>query len=70
MKNIENLIILPLRTSSKRITDKNIRLVNGRPLFLYQLDIAIKLDKEKLIVVVSEDDKYFNVKRLIRLNVK
>ena len=72
MKSIENLIILPLRTNSKRIKDKNIRLINGRPLFLYQLDIAIKLDKEKLIVVVSENEKYFkyvkdqSVQKLLR----
>ncbi len=60
MKKIKNLIFIPLRSKSKRIIDKNIRQLCGKPLFYYQLKEAAKI-KNKHIVISTDSKKYFNL---------
>ena len=61
MKKIQNLFLLPLRKNSKRVKDKNIRLIGSKPLFTFQLECALSVDCEKLVVVASDSEKYLEL---------
>ena len=52
----ETLIIIPARSGSKRIKNKNIRIVNGKPLIYWSIKYAKKYAKNEDIVV-STDSK-------------
>lgn len=60
MKKIKNLIFLPARSKSKRVYDKNIRTLCGKPLLYYQLTEAIKI-KNKHVVLSTDLKKYYNL---------
>jgi len=49
------LVIIPARGGSKGIPKKNIKLLNGKPLITYTLEVAVKLF-DKSIIYVSTDD--------------
>ena len=51
-----NIAIIPARSGSKRIKNKNIKLFFGKPLLFYSIQIALK---SKLFdrVIVSTDSK-------------
>ena len=53
--------IIPLRAGSKRIPWKNIKSLNWKPLFLYTLDSALKVDKIINIVITTDDEKVINI---------
>ena len=51
-----NIAIIPARSKSKRIKNKNIKLFFGKPIIFYSIDLALKskiFDK----VIVSTDSK-------------
>ena len=48
------LTIIPAKLDSKRLTKKNIRDLNGKPLFLHSIDYAKNTIHENRIVVSSE----------------
>ena len=48
------LTIIPAKLDSKRLTKKNIRDLNGQPLFLHSIDYAKNTIHENRIVVSSE----------------
>ena len=48
------LTIIPAKLDSKRLTKKNIRDLNGQPLFLYSIDYALNTKHENRIIVSSE----------------
>lgn len=52
------IAIIPARSGSKRIPDKNIRLCNGKPLIVYSIEQA-KLSKYIDRVIVSTDSEYY-----------
>ena len=39
---MNNLAIIPARSGSKGLKDKNIKLLNGKPLMAYSIDAAKK----------------------------
>ena len=47
------LTIIPAKLDSKRLTKKNIRDLNGKPLFLHSIDYAKNTIHENRIVVSS-----------------
>jgi CMP-N,N'-diacetyllegionaminic acid synthase len=49
------LIVIPARGGSKGIPGKNIKLLNGKPLICYTIDIARELAKEEDDICVSTD---------------
>tara|TARA_B100000073_G_C23468151_1_gene466305 strand:- start:2 stop:532 length:531 start_codon:yes stop_codon:yes gene_type:complete len=51
------LTIIPAKLDSKRLTKKNIRDLNGKPLFLYTIDYAKKTKHENKILVSSESQE-------------
>ncbi len=65
MKNINSDIValIPARSGSKRIPDKNIRLLHGRPVIVYTI-IAAKQSKIFSRIIVSTDsEKYAEISR-------
>ena len=51
------LTIIPAKLDSKRLTKKNIRDLNGKPLFLYSIEYAKNTKHENRILVSSESDE-------------
>jgi CMP-N-acetylneuraminic acid synthetase len=53
------LAIIPARGGSKRLPDKNIKLLNGKPLIYYPIELAIQAEQKGLITghIVSTDDE-------------
>lgn len=59
MKKEERLLaIIPARSGSKGIKDKNIRLLNNKPLISYTIEAARKSNIFEDIVVSTDSDKY------------
>lgn len=50
------LVVIPARGGSKGIPQKNIRLINGKPLISYSIKNALELKKENDVTVVVDTD--------------
>lgn len=53
--NINTLIIIPARSGSKGLADKNIRPLAGKPLLAWTLECAMKAAIENSLTIVSTD---------------
>ena len=60
-KNKKILALVPARSGSKGIKNKNIKLINGKPLIEYTLDFVNKLNFIDLKVVSSDSDKILKI---------
>lgn len=58
---MECLIVIPARGGSKGIPYKNIKLLNGKPLICYSIDVARKFTTDDNICVTTDDDKIIKV---------
>jgi len=52
------LAIIPARSGSKGLKDKNIKNLNGKPLIAYTIEAALKSEVFEDIVVSTDSDKY------------
>ena len=52
------IALIPARSGSERIPDKNIRLLNGKPLMAYTIEQAIKSEIFEDIIVSTNSTKY------------
>ncbi len=57
----EYWVIIPARSGSKSIINKNIKLINNKPLIAYSLLAAKKNRHFKKIIFSSDSIKYFNI---------
>lgn len=55
---MKNLAIITARSGSKGVVDKNIRLLDGKPLFAYSIEAALKSEMFEEIMVSTDDEKY------------
>jgi len=55
---MKNIAIIPARSGSKGLENKNIKLLNGKPLIAYSIDAAIESNMF-LDVIVSTDNQYY-----------
>ncbi len=55
---MSNLAIITARSGSKGIRDKNIRLLNGKPLMAYTIESAIKSHWIDEVMVSTDSEKY------------
>lgn len=55
---MNNLAIIPARSGSKGLKDKNIKLLNGKPLMAYSIDAAKKSGIYSHILVSTDSEKY------------
>ena len=53
--------LIPARSGSKTIKDKNIKLLNKKPLIYYSLDVAKKCKYFKKIIFSSDSNKYLTI---------
>jgi CMP-N-acetylneuraminic acid synthetase len=56
----ETLIIIPARSGSKRIKDKNVRKINGKPLIYWTIKYAKEYTKDNEDIIVSSDSNYIH----------
>lgn len=54
---MKELIVIPARKGSKGIPGKNIKLLNGKPLILYTIELARKLFKDNQICVSTDSEE-------------
>ena len=64
------LILIPARGGSKGVKNKNIRIVGGKPLISWTIDVAIKSKLTPYIVVSSDSKKILEntPKSIIKIN--
>lgn len=55
---MNNLAIIPARSGSKGLKDKNIKLLNGKPLMAYSIDAAKQSGIYSHILVSTDSEKY------------
>lgn len=58
------LAVIPARGGSKRIPRKNVRLMSGRPLITWAIDLAKKTGEFARIVVSTDDEEIASIARL------
>lgn len=58
---MRNLAIIPARSGSKGLKDKNIRLLNGQPLLKYSIDAAISSNLFDEIMVSTDSSIYAEI---------
>jgi CMP-N,N'-diacetyllegionaminic acid synthase len=60
---MKNLAIIPARSGSKGIKDKNIKLLNGKPLLAYSIDSAVESNMFTNIIVSTDSEDYAQISR-------
>ena len=58
---MRNIAIIPARSGSKGIKDKNIKLLNGKPLLAYSIEAAIKSKCFDTVFVSTDSIKYAEI---------
>ncbi|MEX2656049.1 MAG: acylneuraminate cytidylyltransferase family protein [Balneolales bacterium] len=51
------LVVIPARGGSKRLPGKNIKLLNGKPLIHYTIEVAREVFDDSVICVSTDDEK-------------
>ncbi len=58
----ELLVIIPARSESKTLKNKNIKILNGHPLISYSVEAAKNInEKDKIIHLSTDSKKYVNI---------
>ena len=60
---MKNIAIIPARSGSKGLPDKNIRLLNGKPLIAYTIEAAQKSNQFDTVMVSTDSEKYAELAR-------
>ena len=58
---MKTLVVIPARGGSKGIPHKNIKLLNGKPLICYSIDVARQFTADDNICVTTDDDEIIKV---------
>lgn len=66
---MRNLAIIPARSGSKGLANKNIKLLNGKPLLAYTIDAAIESNAFEEIFVSTDSAEYADMAREYGANV-
>lgn len=67
MKLEELLFVIPARGGSKGIPGKNYKLLNGKPLIQYSIDLARKFVPDQQICLTTDDEKILQCAKSIGL---
>lgn len=57
----EVLAIIPARSGSKSIKDKNIRLINGKPMLAYSIEHALQAKCIDRVIVSTDSEEYAKI---------
>lgn len=60
---MKNIAIIPARSGSKGLEDKNIRTFNGKPLLAYSVEVAIMSGLFNEVFVSTDSEKYAEIGR-------
>ena len=60
---MKNIAVIPARSGSKGLKDKNIKELNGKPLLAYSIEVAQKAKKYDTIHVSTDSEKYAEIAR-------
>lgn len=60
---MNNLAIIPARSGSKGLKDKNIKLLDGKPLIAYTIEEAIKSKQFDEIIVSTDSEEYADISK-------
>ena len=70
MKKYNILVVIPARKNSKRVPNKNMQLINNKPLVYYTISEALKSKKITDVILTTDSKKIFNYgKKFKNLNV-
>lgn len=59
----EVLAIIPARSGSKSVKDKNIRLIDGKPMIAYSIEHALKAECIDRVIVSTDSEEYAAIAR-------
>lgn len=54
----ENIVLIPIRAGSKSIPDKNVKVINGRPMCFWAIDAALESTLVDQVWISTESDRY------------
>ena len=66
---MNNIAVLPLRAGSQRIINKNIKLVDGKPLLYYQINCALNTPEIDKLVVITDSLEYSDLAKTLGAEV-
>ena len=66
---MKNIAIIPARSGSKGLKDKNIKEFCGKPLIAHTIEAAIRSKQFKEVMVSTDSEKYANIARRYGANV-
>lgn len=58
---MSNLAIIPARSGSKGVPNKNIRLLNGKPLMAYTIEAALESAVFDEVMVSTDSEEYARI---------
>ncbi|MDC3348801.1 acylneuraminate cytidylyltransferase family protein [Flavobacteriaceae bacterium] len=61
MKKYKNIAFIPARSGSKRIKDKNIKKLSGKPLLSYTVESALNSGFYSKVFIVTDSEKYAKI---------
>ena len=66
---MKNIAIIPARSGSKGLIDKNIKMMNGKPLVAYTIEAALKSGVFDEVMVSTDSEKYATIAKECGANV-
>jgi len=60
---MKNIAMIPARSGSKGLKDKNIRLLNGKPLIAYSIEAALESGIFDEVMVSTDSERYAEIAR-------
>ena len=66
---MQNLAVIPARSGSQRIKDKNIKMIDGHPLMYYQIECAKNVKDIRKTVVATDSVRYSEIAKSLGAEV-
>jgi len=66
---MRTLVVIPARSGSKGLPDKNIKVLNGKPLIHYSIEVAQQIFSNEDICISTDSDEYIKIAQQRGLNV-
>ena len=63
VKSVKNIAIIPARSGSKGLKDKNIKMLKGKPLLAYTVEAALKSGAFDCVHVSTDSESYAEIAR-------
>ena len=66
---MRTLVVIPARSGSEGLPNKNIKLLNGKPLIHYSIEVAQQIFSNEDICISTDSDKYIKIAEQTGLKV-